>query len=342
MSWAKTLKPICFGSLLFFSACSDTGNSNGLKEQSPNAATVAAVETPVHETRAPTDREVFKLNYALSLYAASQSLEDPTEYAKRSSKGQKLDKDLVSQRARDYLAGWNTRDLEGITAKLERVLAKNGTYSDPGETAHGVDEVAKTAAWMHQVLGDLVHKFTIAGEPELIEHTRSLYYNVENLLVYNWDWQRDGESVLHGQEMTIFNDDQMIHYDMGIFSTAGFPHFKPVVGPVRDNMDNTIDGYLSKLNTLSGAQKYQLMSSALSHSASKMNHDHTKLLTDLKAANLDEARFVRTGDPSLTKISIAYPWALTLGDTTLVNGVEVNVFDETGAVKYAFGFNGPS
>lgn len=284
---------------------------------------------------ADTERETFKSDYAISLYASS--LEDrKTDQAGK----QILDRELTKQRARDYIDAWNSRSYDDIEAKLQAVVNPKGIYSDPGETAYGIEGIAKTALQMHSNLKGLVRTFVIAEEPELIEHTESLYYNVKNLLVYNWDWQQDGVSVLHGKEMSIFDDDQMIAFDMGIFATSSFPHFEPTAELTLHSMESFISDYLGKLNALTGAEKYQLIESALLHPSSKMNGDHRALITELKALDLGGAEFLRAEGASVTSISIAFPWEFKLNGKTLLKGTEVNVFEKSGDIKYAFGFSG--
>lgn len=311
-----SLKVLTVSVFLVIAACS---NANSAKKISANKYS-----------------DPFKLDFAISLYAAS--LESTTNSA--DFRLQHLDNVLISKRAKDYLKAWDKRDGVEIRARLERVFSPVGTYSDVGETAHGIDEVVKTILWMHNDLKGQIRTFRMAGEPEIIEHTESVYYNVKNLMVYNWDWLQEGQSVLYGKEMTLFDDDNMIYFDMGTFSPETFPTFPDIPEVFLQTMNDTVNAYLAKLNGLNGKEKYRLIESALTDPSSEKHGDHSARLSWLKEKDLSKAEFIRSGKPAWTRITIVYPWQLRLGNEVLLEGTEVNVFDESWGVKYAFGFSG--
>jgi len=211
------------------------------------------------------------------------------------SQDQKLNEREVGQIARDYLAAWDTHDFESIRQKLTPLFSPTGTYSDPGETARGIDTLTHVITGMHRNLKGLIRVFKILGEPKLIQNAGGLFHNVDNVCIYNWSWRQDGKHVLPGKNLTQFTDDQMIKFDMGIFSTESFPHFKHLPEAVRSKMENSAAKYIEKLNALSGEEKYQLIERALNHSVNA-NGNHTALLTKLK----DRKSFLYTDFDSLS------------------------------------------
>jgi len=257
-----------------------------------------------------------------------------------SDKQQSLNVATTRQTAKDYLQAWDTHAKAEIKKKLDPIFSPDGTYSDPGETARGIDTLTEVITGMHRNLKGLIRTFSIQGEPTLIEHTRGLFHNVENVLVYNWHWMQDGKMVLPGKNMTLFHDDHKIKYDMGIFSTESFPHFKHLPKSLTGPMEQTVQESLAQLNALTSSEKYEILRTALIHPASVVSGQHDDLMAALKKKDLGKAVFKIDGKPSFTRMSIAYPWTLTIGEEVLMKGREVNVFNEQGEVLYAFGFSG--
>jgi len=286
----------------------------------------------------PQNPNAFKLDYAISLYKLSQG-KSPMK-SKGQGSLQLLDANRASQVATDYLKAWDTHDKAEIEQKLNLVFAPDGIYSDPGETARGLDTLSEVISGMHRNLKGLIRTFSIQGTPQLLENTQGIFHNVENVLVYNWHWMQDGKMVLPGKNMTLFHDNHKIKYDMGIFSTESFPHFKHLPKSLTGPMEQTAQESLAQLNGLTASEKYEMLRTALIHPASAVSGQHDDLMAALKKKDLGEAVFKIAGKPSYTRMSIAYPWTLTRGEEVLMKGREVNVFDEQGEVLYAFGFSG--
>jgi len=125
----------------------------------------------------PPNQQPFKVDFAMSLYASSLN----KDLKAAANPKQILDKAVVRQAARDYLNAWDTHDMETIKEKLTRVFSPEGTYSDPGETAYGLENLSHVISGMHKNLKGLIRVFHILGEPELIENTNGLFHNVENI-----------------------------------------------------------------------------------------------------------------------------------------------------------------
>jgi len=330
----KTTNPIL--SIIIVLALMMIGVLSCKNDKTPAAELVTKSATEADPI--PQNPNAFKLDYAISLYKLSLG-KSPMK-SKGQGALQLLDEDKASQVATDYLKAWDTHDKAEIKQKLNPLFATDGIYSDPGETARGIDTLTEVISGMHRNLKGLIRTFSIQGKPQLIENTQGLFHNVENVLVYNWHWMQDGKMVLPGKNMTLFHDDHKIKYDMGIFSTESFPHFKHLPKSLTGPMEQTIQESLSQLNDLTASEKYEILKTALIHPASKVNGNQDDLLASLKKEDLNEAVFKISGKPSFTRMSIAYPWTLTKGGEILMKGREINVFDKQGEVIYAFGFSG--
>ncbi len=103
------------------------------------------------------------------------------------------------------LAAWNERDSDRVRGHLDRALAANVVFIDPGVETQGIDEFEANVHAVHRQIPGADYERTSGVD----SHHR--------LHRYNWQISRDGELIITGFDVTEVDDDGKVTRVLGFF-----------------------------------------------------------------------------------------------------------------------------
>ena len=103
------------------------------------------------------------------------------------------------------LAAWNERDPERVRGHIEKALAPDVEFIDPGIVARGLDEFEANVHEVHQRIpgADYLRVSGVDGHHDCYR--------------YHWEIRRDGELLLPGFDVTEVDDQGRVTRVLGFF-----------------------------------------------------------------------------------------------------------------------------